>query len=193
MAKKETKYIRTQMNTSNGIVPARINKETGEITPYSYRTAASDRVVVKSNGKDTEPFWMSFVGAEAKPWRTGEICSTKSVHNPYYGMLDKYDIYENRCGIGIIVGALEEMDEDQIDDAITSLVDNLPFMDNIFTGIANLGDHNPLSKNVMFNLLRALPEISSNTIYQHTTYSERYCQRLATALRVFIKLTADDI
>jgi hypothetical protein len=122
--------------------------------------------------------------------RTGTIESSKAIENPFFGMLDPYDVYEIRNGgVGRMVSADDELDEDGLDDAIATLADNMPFLDNYFFGIANLGESNPLSKNVMFHLLRSLPEISSNTIYQATSYSPNYCQRLATALRVFIKLT----
>ncbi len=196
MTKKESKYLRTQMYDGNGkIVPARINKHTGEVTPYNYRTPQPPCTLGgrKPDADSIEPFWLKFVGVERTTvgnHRTDSIDSSKSIVNPYYGMLDQYDMYENRSSVGLMVAADEELNEDQMDDAIISLVDNLPYMDNIFTGVSHLGDHNALSKNVMFRLLRSLPEISSNTIYQNTTYSAVYCRRLAAALRVFIKLTA---
>lgn len=187
-----SKYIRTMMRTEQGeYVTARINKNTGEIRPYTYRTKAKPITAVgKAIQGAQEPFWMRMpIAGEDRP-RAGSIESSKAIENPFFGMLDRYDIYSVRSGgIGKIVSADSELDEDGLDDAIASLADNLPFLDNYFEGIANLGDSNPLSKNVMFHLLRSLPEISSNTIYQATTYSANYCQRLATALRVFIKLT----
>jgi hypothetical protein len=190
--RKPSKFVRTVMRTQDGqYVTARINKDTGEIKPFTYRTKPKPIVATfKERTEPYVPFWvgMPICGEDSK--RQGSIDSSKAIENPFFGMFDLYDVYSVRNGgVGSIVSAGEELDEDAMDDAIVSLVHNMPFLDNYFEGIANLGESNPLSKNVMFRLLRSLPEISSNTIYQATNYSPNYCQRLATALRVFIKLT----
>jgi hypothetical protein len=176
---------------SGDYVTARINKETGEIRPFKYKTKKKPPVpTFKAVPTGLPPFWVGMPIAGTERMRTGSIESSKAIENPFFGMLDQYDVYEVRNGgVGNMVSADSELSEDELDDAITSLADNMPFLDNYFVGIANLGESNPLSKNVMFHLLRSLPEISSNTIYQATHYSPNYCQRLATALRVFIKLT----
>lgn len=188
--RRESKYIRTVMKHEGQYVTARINKHTGEIKPYKYKEPPKPiKPRAKLDCTPSEPFWVGMVQDE-RPTRECEILSTKAVENPYFGMLDQYDIYAVRSGgVGQTVSGDHELTEDQMDDAITSLAEHMPFIDDYFTGVAHLDDANPLSKNVMFRLLRTLPEISSNTIYQATNYSERYCQRLATALRVFIKLT----
>lgn len=188
----ESKYTRTVMRTeANDYVQARINMQTGEIKPYKYPVPSRPRKpVAKANTEGLEPFWLSAEVVEQAEPRSTTVESAKAVENPYFGMLDIYDVYEIRSGgIGQIVCASGELDEDQLDDAICSLADNLPYMDDYFTGVAQLGTHHPLSKNVMFYLLRSLPTISSKTIFQATSYTIGYCQRLATALRIFIKLT----
>lgn len=190
--RKPSKFIRTMMRLNDGsYVTARINKDTGEIKPFTYRTKPKPPVpAYKPLPLDYVPFWEGMPIAGTESMREGSIASSKAIENPFFGMLDEYDVYQIRSGgVGKIVSSEIELSEDELDDAIASLADNMPFLDNYFVGIANLGESNPLSKNVMFHLLRSLPEISSNTIYQATHYSPNYCQRLATALRVFIKLT----
>lgn len=191
MTKNESKYVRTVMKVDEEYKPARINTLTGEIREFTYRQPPK---LIKARPAascgDAAPHWLGCVQDVVTPRKGLEIRSSKTVENPYFGLLNQYDMYTVRSGgIGQTVSACEELSEDQMDDAITSLADHMPIIDDYFSGVAHLDDANPLSKNVMFHLLRSLPEISSNTIYQATSYSERYCQRLATALRIFIKLT----
>lgn len=171
-------------------VHERVDLSTGEITLKRIKKQESK---LKHNGADVDPFWLSHVVCEPVKVRTGTVESSKSVENPYFGMLDNFAVYEMRCedmsSASLVVSTNKELNEDELDNAIAALVAYRPFMENYFTGISQLGNHNPLSKNVMFHLLRSLPEISSRTIYEATHYSLSYCQRLAAALRVFIKLT----
>lgn len=188
---KKSKFVRTVLKVGEDYVTARVNTQTGEVRPYTYKTApALPKARPKADCADVEPFWCSAIGVDPEAVQSADFDSIKAIENPFFGMLDSYDTYEIRSGgIGQIVSGVGELSEDQLDDAICSLADNMPFIDDYFTGVSHLGTHNPLSKNVMFRLLRSLPEISSKTIHQATNYSISYCQRLATALRIFIKLT----
>ncbi len=188
--KKLSKYVRTTITNPNGTISrARINLNTGEVTKFGGKQAMQIKSRPKANAGDLEPFWMSStfnqqVAEDVRP----TVPTRKSIDNPYYGMLDDFAMYEMK-GDSRIVCSEEELDEDGLNNQIASLIDNMPFVDNYLTCVSQLGDKNILSKNVLFSLLKRLPEINSNTIYQSTNYSIGHCQRLAAALRVFIKLT----
>ncbi len=187
---KESRFVRTTITNANGTISrARVNLNTGEVTKFNGKQRnTQSRATPKAGVGESIPFWEVMMNQEntEEPRRT--INSSKSVDNPYFGMLNDFDIYETK-GDSQLVCAEDELDEDGMDTQIAALRDNRPFMDNYFTCVSHLGPSNPLSKNVLFSLLKRLPEISSDTIHQSTSYSVGYCQRLATALRVFIKLT----
>lgn len=169
----------------------RVDLSTGEITLKRIKQNAERP---KHNGLDVEPFWVSCLAAGVnRPVRDSAVDSSKSVENPYFGMLDNFAVYEMRSedmtSASLATSTHKELTEDELDNAVAALVAYMPFMENYFTGVSHLGNYNPLSKNVMFHLLRSLPEISSKTIYESTHYTLNYCQRLSAALRVFIKLT----
>lgn len=187
--KKQECFYQTRL-VDGVYVHERVDLETGEITKK--RMKAEQRKLTGTIGTG-KPYWEDDIPNVQHRQRKGSIDSLKSVENPFFGMLDNFAVYDVRGDdefVGTIVSSTtKELDEDELDNAIASLKAYMPHMDDYFTGVSQLGNNNPLSKNVMFHLLRTLPEISSNTIYQATNYSVSYCQRLATALRVFIKLT----
>lgn len=79
--------------------------------------------------------------------------------------------------------------------SFSSMKDDLPpyfvvNLDDILTGVSNLdlgGNTRPVSKRLLFNMLRDLDEISTQTIKGYTNYSESYCRKLAGLMRVTVQ------
>jgi hypothetical protein len=65
------------------------------------------------------------------------------------------------------------------------------YLDDLLVGIpgasVNEGSTRPLSQRKLFNLLRTLPVITTNTVLDATRYSVRHSERLALCLRTIIR------
>lgn len=64
----------------------------------------------------------------------------------------------------------------------------MPKLDDIVTGVSMLcyGNNKPLSKNLLFSMLRDLDEINTNTVMEYTRYAKTTSSRLAQHLRVLV-------
>lgn len=69
-----------------------------------------------------------------------------------------------------------------MDDAVL----DINVLDNLFEGVSLLDDgkSRPMNKGIMFQMLRDLDTINSETVKGYTGYSERHCQKLCLYLRV---------
>jgi hypothetical protein len=186
----EKDYLRTIMVDKNGhVVPARINTETGEIKPYSYKkrpkvpfikaTPKPDR-----NSPDTPVFWelplQSLSSAEevtpTTKAETAPLAKTKRTRNrpgktttnPYCGFTD-YDSFE----------ACIRREHPEHAEAI----------ENAFVGAAYLDDggkRHGHSTELLFKLLRDVPQLSTKAVENYTGYSENHCRKLYALMRVII-------
>ena len=174
LANDGKKYVRTTLTDENGkLLQARLKLSTGEIKPYSYYDPTPHLKLVKNDSPDSLPSWMSHIYESpestepviAKKTRQGKV-----IENPYYGKLDDFIAYYNE------------------DISWRTVLHDIPEMDNYFTGVANLGDSNPIDLNTLLRVLRESPTIDSKTIKNLTGSSDRHCRRIAEALRLLIKL-----
>jgi hypothetical protein len=169
----ETKFIRTQYNDT--LQPARINKTTGEVTNVP---KARLKEVVEACGSMA---YIGDYGAEGDlltytpHWILhGRNRISKDIENK----VDKSRKVRNNPLTVHLEGFMF------IDDA----VDCYSVIDDLITGVSMLSDgkENPMSKQLLFTLMRDLPVISTATVQEATGYSERHCQKLALYLRVLL-------
>ena len=62
-------------------------------------------------------------------------------------------------------------------------------IDDSLTGFSRLdlgGNTRPVSKGLLFSMLRDLDEISTQTVRDYTKYSDSYCRKLASLMRIAV-------
>lgn len=72
-----------------------------------------------------------------------------------------------------------------LDDALQ----RLPQLDSILSGVSSLSTNDqskPIGKDMLYQLLRTLNNVSIDAIQRATGYSERHCYRLAGLMRVAV-------
>lgn len=169
-----SKFIRTQMRDEEGnFVSARINTNTGEIKPYTYRWKPEGP---KAYGTmDTEqtrhahwelvdpPMYGDMEKAYAKK-RTGPA---KTKHNPNHELILEYY---------------------KLSDAKEALLAEYGIdFDNILTGVSQLHTGTrPISQGMLFSMLRDLHEVNTDTVSEYTGHTTDYSRRLAQYMRVLV-------
>lgn len=160
---KGKKYVRTTMLVNGTYVSARLNLSTGEIKPHNYR-AGKPMPEARWNGvEDGNPAWtriLAPVWVDSRPNSTkANMRKTKSNPNNIY---------------------LEDFMH------LTDATERHPVLDDLFTGVASLGDsvRDPVNKGILFRMLRDLDEINVKTIQEYTRYGEKHCYKLAVCLRI---------
>lgn len=164
-SEKQSHFVRTSIRDENGEpTRARINLITGEIRAYSpnkkddttmvYPIAKADRNL------DKDHFWMDYaVGGKEYP-------STINKHISYRKEKINYNnIY------------LQQFHD--LEDAL----EQLPALDDIFTGVCNLTD-NGVSRSALFYLLKNLDIININTVADRTAYSTSHDRKVLASLIV---------
>lgn len=159
---KEQKYIRTQMKLDSGeIVCARICVATGEIKPHKYPIGKPLPKVVAKEGVESVPPWTVI----PPPSRDASIREGKEIRvskdNPNNIYLKDFMFYSDA-------------------------VEAHPILEDIFIGATSLGDgaSNPLSKNLLFSMLRDLDVINVDTVQEYCNKSTKHCWRMAQCLRI---------
>jgi hypothetical protein len=162
--KSKSPKIKTQMLVDGVLVPANINKETGEISPK--RKYTEREVKPRHNGLFPIPFWMfssSSPFINKSPTLYLVTNSTKSLVNPYTAFLSQFFDCEQ-------------------------LIEEYPQVDNIFTGASWLCDGTrPFSKELLIRCLSSLPVITTHNIALLTAKKTRQCERIAACLRVIVR------
>ena len=163
------KFMRTTITLENGTIqPARINIDTGEIKLYKYKSYDSYNSIKVTGKMDNTsiPFWMldkryfnddliAYLDSPVDVVRVKTSYKTNNIKE----FLDNYLI----------------LDEAK---------DDIPQLDNIITGVSNLGASNPISHNLLFHLLQNLNSLDFNSIKDATGYSNRFCYKLVEHLTV---------
>jgi hypothetical protein len=158
------------MKTDKGeYVTAKLNVESGEVCPYPYKVSSlPSRPKAKANSDGLEPPWVRIpcgrlesIGEEKKP--VVEIESRKKFTNPLYMYLMSFETLE---------------------EAIVAI----PVLDNLIEGVLSLildeGGTRKLDRRLIFNALKNLEVISSETVRKLTGYGVRHSQRVGQALRI---------
>jgi hypothetical protein len=163
-----SKFIKTQIVDVDGIVhKARINTTTGEVTKFD-RSIPRDRKpsgvmpdLLQDGSLSYVPQWAAIRSEQELEDEEFLILSRKEQDNPNNTLLSGYEFHSDYSF-------------------------DYPVFDAILTGVSEIstGGNKPLSKILLFKLLRDLPTISTSAISNYTGYTIRYSQKLAISLRV---------
>jgi hypothetical protein len=166
---KETKFIRTYTYEDDEYERARINRNTGEITLFSSnKKHINFHITSKPNAESIDPFWLSYVSMakpESEQIQNAETLgkSRKKMENPHTEALSEYLSLSE---------ALEDIPElNYLIDTVQSCTDG----------------ERPPSRAVLFNMLRDLKIISSDTVSAYAKKEKRQSERLSLYTRVLAK------
>jgi hypothetical protein len=156
---KPKRFIRTCITNEDGtITAARLNIATGEIKPFRYDKP--ELIIIPKGVMNTtkDPFWMSTPIAGERESITERQLRISQENKSCYKLTNYV--------------SLEDAKED------------FTFLDNLLVGVSNLGSSNEVSHNLMFGMLRDLSYINFESIKTYTGFSDTFCHKLATQLRV---------
>jgi hypothetical protein len=155
----ERKTLRTYMFDEAGrLQDAKINLETGEVTPHEYKRPAPKLKARRDpNAPDQEPFWTQPLPELAAPEQVAKDGATADKSRKRFDNATKVHL-ENYA---------------RLDDAL----EVYPGLDNILTGALALS---------MFMMLQALDVISPTRVRELMGYSKSHSEKVAMVLRVIV-------